>query len=131
MHLGFEIMSGRWRKALEDVLQSADALKASDDFVGDFEKFALYYIYRYYLEAIHSGDVLYSLKRIVCAYIVTGKMDAYFAGLGYPFSRMRVLQRYSKEVEHSYDNTEALNAEFDRDPKFGVEELIALLEAIA
>ena len=131
MHLGFEIMSGRWRKALEDVISRADSLKPSADFVRDFEKFALYYIYRYYLEAIHSGDVLYSLKRIVCAYIVTSRLDADFAKKGYPLPRMRILQRYSKEVEHSYDNTEALNAEFDRDPKFGVEELIALLEAIA
>ncbi len=131
MHLGFEIMSGRWRKALEDVISRADSLKPSADFVRDFEKFALYYIYRYYLEAIHSGDVLYSLKRIVCAYIVTGRLDADFAQKGYPLPRMRILQRYSKEVEHSYDNTEALNAEFDRDNRFGVEALIALLEAIA
>lgn len=131
MHLGFEIMSGRWRKAIEDVLDRVDSLRPSNSFVRDFEKFALYYIYRYYLEAIHSGDVLYSLKRIVCAYIVTGRLDADFAQKGYPLPRMRILQRYSKEVEHSYDNTEALNAEFDRDPRFGVEALIALLEAIA
>ena len=75
--------------------------------------------------------MLYSLKRIVCAYIVTGRLDADFAQKGYPLPRMRILQRYSKEVEHSYDNTEALNAEFDRDNRFGVEALIALLEAIA
>ena len=87
MHLGFEIMSDRWRKALEDVISRADSLKPSADFVRDFEKFALYYIYRYYLEAIHSGDVLYSLKRIVCAYIVTGRLDADFAKKGYPLPR--------------------------------------------
>lgn len=131
MHQRFEIMSSRWRESLKAVSDNAGRLKISEDFENDFEKFALYYIFRYYLEAINSNDVMYSIKRIVCAYIVTGKMDAYFAENGYPFSRMRVLQRYSKEVEHSYDNTEALNAEFDRDERFNAENLIALLEETA
>ena len=121
MHLGFEIMSGEWKSALSDTAEKAQKLKIRDDFASDFEKFALYYVYRYYLEAINSGDVLYSIKRIVCAYLVTGKRD-------YPYSRMRILQRYSKEVEHSYDNTEALNSAFDTDDRFEVESLIALLE---
>ena len=54
-----------------------------------------------------------------------------FAEKNYPFNRMRILQRYSKEVEHSYDNTEALNAEFDSEPGFSTENLIALLEELA
>ncbi len=128
LHLGFEIMSDRWRTALRDVANNPDALTPSEDFARDFEKFALYYLYRYYLEAVRSGDVLYSLKRIVCAYLVTGRLDADFASKGYPLPRMRILQRYSKEVEHSYDNTEALNAAFDADPRFSAENLIALLE---
>ena len=75
--------------------------------------------------------MLYAIKRIVCAYLVTGKMDAVFAQKSYPLSRMRILQRYSKEVEHSYDNTEKLNAEFDADNRFSVENLIAMLEGMA
>ena len=128
MHLGFEIMSGEWKSALSDTAEKAQKLKIRDDFASDFEKFALYYVYRYYLEAINSGDVLYSIKRIVCAYLVTGKLDALFFERDYPYSRMRILQRYSKEVEHSYDNTEALNSAFDTDDRFEVESLIALLE---
>lgn len=131
MHLGFEIMSEEWRKALSEASKQAEKIKIREDFATDFEKFALYYIYRYYLEAIHSADVLYSIKRIVCAFIVTGKLDADFAEKNYPFNRMRILQRYSKEVEHSYDNTEALNAEFDSEPGFSTENLIALLEELA
>ena len=128
MHLEFEIMSERWRKALEDA--AGCAADASEDFERDFEIFALYYLYRYYLEAVRSGDVLYSVKRIICAYIITERLDADFAAKDYPLPRMRILQRYSKEVEHSYDNTEALNAEFDRDERFSAENLIALLESM-
>ena len=58
----------------------------------------------------------------------TGRYSHYFAKKGYPLPRMRILQRYSKEVEHSYDNTEALNAEFDKDKRFEAENLIAILE---
>ena len=130
MHKGFEIMSEEWRAALSDAAERAEELEISPEFEGDFEKFALYYLYRYYLEAVNSGDVLYALKRIVCAYIVTGKLDADFAEKGYPYPRMRILQRYSKEVEHSYDNTEALNAEFDADERFSVQNLIVTLENI-
>lgn len=130
MHLSFEIMSERWREALNDIRDTANTLKISADFDSDFEKFALYYIYRYYLEAVRSGDVLYSMKRIVCAYLVTGKLDADFAKKDYPLPRLRILQRYSKEVEHSYENTEALNSEFDNDERFSAENLIALLESM-
>ena len=131
MHLQFEIMSDTWKAALTETAALADRLVISEDFARDFEKFALYYTYRYYLEAVNSGDVLYAIKRIVCAYLVTGKMDEVFAQKGYPLSRMRILQRYSKEVEHSYDNTEKLNAEFDADSRFSVENLIAMLEGMA
>ena len=130
MHLDFEIMSPQWQSALEKTAAQADTLSISRDFERDFEKFALYYVYRYYLEAVRSDDVLYSIKRIVCAYLVTGKMDAAFAKEGYPYPRMRILQRYSKEVEHSYENTEKLNSEFDADDRFSVESLIALLEQL-
>ena len=128
LHLGFEIMSPRWREALQEAARQGDAAAVSEAFERDFEKFALYYLYRYYLEAVRSGDVLYAVRRIVCAYFVTGRLDAAFAAKGYPLPRMRILQRYSKEVEHSYDNTEALNAAFDADPRFSAESLIALLE---
>lgn len=130
MHQRFEIMSGKWREALNTAAERCGELIISADFERDFEKFALYYIYRYYLEAVNSLDVMYSIKRIVCAYIVTGKIDAVFEQQGYPLSRMRILQRYSKEVEHSYDNTEALNREFDSDERFNAENLIALLEGM-
>ena len=130
MHRDFEIMSETWRDALSDTAAKAGKLPISEDFDRDFKKFALYYIYRYYLEAVNSGDVLYALKRIVCAYLVTGKMDAFLASEGYPLSRMRILQRYSKEVEHSYDNTEKLNATFDADERFSVQKLISLLQTL-
>lgn len=130
MHLDFEIMSDCWRKVLEEVASKYNSLSIREDFADDFEKFALYYIYRYYLEAVRSGDVLYALQRIVCAYIVTGLMDKSFSNKGYPLPRMRVLQRYSKEVEHSYINTIKLNAAFENDERYSVENLIIMLESI-
>lgn len=128
MHLGFEIMNGEWKQKLENACRLCDKLSISEDFDRDFEKFILYYVYRYYLGSLDSPDVLYSIKRIVCAYIVTGKMDSAQRFEEAPRSRMRILQRYSKEVEHSFDNTEKLNAEFDSDDRFRAENLIVMLE---
>ncbi len=130
LHRQFEIMSSQWRAALDETAQKEASLRISGGFGKDFEKFALYYLYRYYLEAIHSGDVLYSVKRIICAYLVTGKMDALFASQNYPLPRMRILQRYSKEVEHSYENTEQLNAAFDKDSRFDTVPLLCMLEQL-
>ena len=127
MHLGFEIMNGEWRQKLSNASALCEKLDITEDFDRDFEKFMLYYIYRYYLGSVDSPDVLYSIKRIVCAYIVTGTMDAAQRLEENPRSRMRILQRYSKEVEHSYENTEKLNSTFDSDKAFSVESLIAML----
>ncbi|MBR1483570.1 MAG: flagellin lysine-N-methylase [Ruminococcus sp.] len=124
MHQGFEIMSDAWRDALKQTAARADSLRIRDDFDDAFEQFALYYLYRYYLEAVNSGDVMYAMRRMTCAYLVTGKMDALFFEQGYPYERMRILQRYSKEVEHSYENTDALNACFEQDERFSPEKLI-------
>ena len=61
LHADFEIMSARWRTAIQEAQAHADTPAVSDDFTRDFEAFARYYIYRYYLEAVRSGDVLYAV----------------------------------------------------------------------
>ena len=130
MHLNFEIMSSEWKDKVALAAKNGGELKISKEFDDDFEKFVLYYIYRYYLEAVNSGDVLYSIKRIICAYIVTSKIEAALKAAALPCDRLRILQRYSKEVEHSYENTERMNAEFSKDKRFSAQNLILMLEAM-
>ena len=85
-----------------------------------------YYVRRYYLSAIDSFNVISTIKRMVCAYIVTA----------YELERpnnptqteiAKILQGYSKEVEHSYENGELLEDEFIFNPLFSTDNLIGIL----
>lgn len=93
---------------------------------GLFERLGLYYLYRYYLNAINDSDVLGCIRRMICAYLVIGhslcaepKPDP-----------LLLTQRYSKEIEHSYENNEELDFAFAADTRFSAQSLISVLESI-
>ena len=44
--------------------------------------------------------------------------------------RVMMMQQYSKEVEHSYENSELLEEEFMLNPDFSVENIINVLDSI-
>lgn len=119
LHKELDIMSKEWTEILYNTDYSS---KISDKHDDSFEKLALYYIYRYYLTAIDSEDVLSTIKKIVCAYVVTGHI---LEKGGEPVEKIFTL--YSKEVEHSYENNEALEFEFNTSSDFTVENLITIL----
>ncbi len=79
-----------------------------------FTRMAIYYIYRYYLNAIESKDVLNAVKKIYCTYIITGSI----AKMEKSGDIISIIQKYSKEVEHSYENTENLELLFESDERF-------------
>lgn len=92
-----------------------------------FTRLALYYIFRYYLNAVDSQDVLSTVKRVFCAWIVIG---AAVRTVNAP-SLAQILQRYSKEVEHSYENGEELEFSFAADSEFSVPHLLGILENLS
>lgn len=116
LHKGLEIMSGEWRSILESATHNQPDLNHNLE----FERLALYYIYRYYLNAIDSFDVLSTIKRIACAYIVLSRCDL-------ENNCTRFMQLYSKEVEHSYENSEMLEFEFFTATELSVESLMRIL----
>lgn len=116
LHKKLEIMSDEWKAILD--LASDNEVDFNHDI--EFERLALYYIYRYYLNAIDSLDVLSPIKRIACAYVVLSRCE--LTG-----NCTRLMQLYSKEVEHSYENTDILEFEFCTAYEFSVENLIKIL----
>ncbi len=116
LHKELDTMSKEW---IEILCKTDCRGKISDKHDRMFENLALYYIYRYYLTAIDSLDVLSTIKRIVCAYIVIGHILD-----NSNESAEKIFTLYSKEVEHSYENSEALEFEFCTNPNFSVENLI-------
>lgn len=128
LHLSLEIMDNRFAAELAETAENCMDLKIPDTFDNEFRKLALYYVYRYYLTAIDSYDVLKTIRRIVCAYIVIGKWAAFYESQGMNADILRIMQRYSKEVEHSYENNEELDFEFAVNPGFAVENLISIID---
>ena len=116
LHNKLEIMSNEWK----EILASASKNEPDTNHDVEFERLALYYIYRYYLNAIDSSDVLSTVKRIACAYIVLSRCDL-------ENNCTRLMQLYSKEVEHSYENSEILEDEFYFSPQLSVESLIRVI----
>ncbi|MCH5303859.1 MAG: flagellin lysine-N-methylase [Ruminococcus sp.] len=104
-------------------IKNASGLLPNKDFDEEFRRLALYYIYRYYLNAVENFDILSTLRKIVCAYIIIGALAN---AEGKP-DIIKIIQNYSKEVEHSYDNMAVLEFFFDNDDGFDVDNLIDLL----
>ena len=116
LHNKLEIMSNEWK----EILASASKNEPDTNHDVEFERLALYYIYRYYLNAIDSYNVLSTIKRIACAYIVLSRCE-----LERDYTRL--MQLYSKEVEHSYENSEMLEDEFYFVPQLSVDSLIRII----
>ncbi len=125
MHRQLDIADKEW---LDILMQSADhILKDSDETDREFRRLALYYIYRYYLNAVDSYDIITTVKRIVCCYIVCSGICEYL-NAGNDFEkRVLIYQKYSKEIEHSFENKSFLTDEFEINPEFSSLSLISIL----
>ena len=126
LHKTLDIMSKDWLCELEATADFAKNNTLSSRFDKPLTAYLDYYVRRYYLSAIDSFNVIFTIKRMVCAYIVTA----------YELERpnnptqteiAKILQGYSKEVEHSYENGELLEDEFIFNPLFSTDNLIGIL----
>ena len=110
-------------KSYCEKIKNASKFLPSRRFDKEFRRLSIYYIYRYYLNAIETLDVLSAVKQIVCAYIVIGAL----ARSENDSNIIKITQTYSKEVEHSYENMETLQFFFENSDGFKINNLIELL----
>lgn len=99
-HKEFDIITDEWREILCKASEHAGE-QIPERFDVLFERMSLYYIYRYFLTAVDSMDVMCTAKRIFCAYVVIG--GALMTG---EYETEKLFCLYSKEVEHSYENAD-------------------------
>lgn len=93
-------MTDEWREILRKASEHVGE-QIPERFDVLFERISLYYIYRYFLTAVDSMDVMCTAKRIYCAYVVIG--SALLTG---EYETEKLFCLYSKEVEHSYENAD-------------------------
>lgn len=126
LHKSLDTMSKEWRTALDKLANTSVNSTFIQSIDSSFDALAKYYVLRYYLTAIDSFDVLVTLKRLVCAYKVCSHMLSASGNLSFE-ECAAVMQRYSKEVEHSYENSERLEDEFCFSPDFSTENLLKII----
>lgn len=103
------------------ILICASAPKLSGDEAA-LTRLCLYYIYRYFLPAIDGMDMIYPIKFMVFSVIVIASMAD-----KYDISIAEAAQKYSKEIEQSYENMERLYDAFAGDPGYSADNLKKLL----
>lgn len=122
-----EIMNEEFKQVLETAGATGDKIHIDSSLDEQLERLALYYVYRYYLSAVDMLDVTLTIKRIVCACAAIGKYHAAVKAQGGQANILRAAQQYSKEIEHSYENNEAMDFEFTANPLFSSENLKSIL----
>lgn len=108
----------------KNIIKKASDYNQSDKYDEIYTRLAVYYLYRYFLNAVDGTDMLDTIKKLFCAYIITASI----ASAEENPDVIRIIQNYSKEVEHSYDNNRTLEFFFENDDNFSIDNLISLLE---
>ncbi len=122
VHKDMDIMDKKW---LDEMYLSADSVLVNTHQTdSEYRNLALYYIYRYFLNAIDSYDIISVIKRIYCAYIVCSAMTDHAKAENDTQKRTLIIERYSKEIEHSYENINKLLEEFATNKNFSLRNII-------
>lgn len=94
----------------------------------------MYYVYRYFLDAVYDYNVLLKMKGAAAGLLSLKIMDVadwYLNDKKLDFVRQVDLAHlYSRQYEHSYYNYEAYNKFFMTKRRYGYENLIAQLFAL-
>lgn len=109
-------------KNREKILQACQSPINFAEQEASLEQLSLYYLYRYYLTAIDTLDVLTPIKHMVISLILISA-SAHSENC----TIAEAAQLYSKETEQSYENMELVYDTLTFDTRFCVENLISLL----
>ncbi len=121
-----EMLDPLWKTELE----KAENARAPEigDCEWEYEHLLIYFIFRYFMTAVFDGDLLPKAKFAAVSYIVIRNLQA--DCVEDKNARVRVMQRYSKEVEHSARNMEYINSSIKKSRFYSIENLINILEEI-
>lgn len=105
--------------------------KYYEDNQREYEQILMYYVYRYFLDAVYDYNVLLKMKGAAVGLLALKMMDVadwYLNGKKLEFVRQVDLAHlYSRQYEHSYYNYEEYNKFFMTKRKYSYENLIAQL----
>ena len=109
-YLGLELLTDRWRKRLEE--------PASGAWSEMTRAFACYCVERYWLQAVSDYDLVSRIKMTVAACLLLRTLGGDF---------VETAQLYSKEIENSAENVDAILDATYESPAFADNKLLGLL----
>ena len=122
-----EMLDSLWKERLSDA-ENADTVKyfkSNPDIDWEYEHLMVYFVFRYFMTAVFDRDLLSKSKLAAVSFIIIRKLCA--AQNADKEKRTQIMQRYSKEVEHSASNMEFLNITMKKSRFYSIENLINII----
>lgn len=136
--IGLESMDENWKKELIRIKENlGDVLDCRADFARDYlpasveyEHLAVYFVYRYMMKAIYSGDVLSNIKLMIVSVALISIVDTAYWNKTKSFSmneRIQIVKSYSKEIEYNEENLDRFRDVSWEEEIFSADSLLAVL----
>lgn len=118
-----EMLDPEWLTALNEA-ENAEAQDCSG-FEWEYEHMMIYFVFRYFMAAVFDGDLLTKAKFAAVSFIIIRRLQA--NNFSNKAARVRAMQKYSKEVEHSAQNMEYLYSAMKKSRFYSVENIVNIL----
>lgn len=116
-----EMLDPNWKNSLLSAL-NGDKKTFSPEW--EFEHLAVYFVFRYFTEAVFDRDLLTKAKFTAVSLILIRNMQSEALGKS---ERIRIMQKFSKEVEHSAYNMDFLKSVIKKSRFYSVENIKNIL----
>lgn len=116
-----EMLDTDWKNSLLSALNGNKKVFSPE---WEFEHLAVYFVFRYFTEAVFDRDLLTKAKFTAVSLIIIRNMQNESLKKS---DRIKVMQKFSKEVEHSANNMDFLKSAMKKNRFYSVENLKNIL----
>lgn len=123
-----EMLDPSWADRLSEA-ENADIcgyFEKNPDAETEFEHLTVYFVFRYFMTAVFDRDLLTKSKFAAVSFIIIQKLCA--SSDAAKEKRTQIMQRFSKEVEHSASNMEFLELTMKKSRCYSVENLVNIIQ---
>lgn len=120
-----EMLDPQWKSALENAFLN-DGFSKIHGTENEFENLMVYFIFRYFMLAVFDRNLIAKAKFAVVSYLVIRRLISTVPDE--KSERIKVMQKYSKEVEHSALNMDFLENQIKKSRCYSIENLINLIQ---
>ncbi len=120
-----EMLDASWADSLAEAENAC--VPEATGFEWEYEHLMIYFVFRYFMTAVFDGDLLTKAKFAAVSFIIIRRLQS--GCIGEKSARVRAMQKYSKEVEHSAQNMEFLMLSMKKSRFYSVENLTLCLTA--